>query len=250
MKTERRHELQHNSLDTEMGKILGYLKTNVKGISLAILTLVAVITVGMTVIRNRAAAVSGPRQDYDGLKTQNVDTAEGRKAALTGFEELASQTGNMRVAAMACVEVGDISVRQKFAGDYVTGALDTAEKYYQRVISDFSDVPEAAGRAYLGLARLAEGKGDFAAAKGFYQKVVDLGSQTSPLATEAARDGLASLGDLKKSVRLATSRPAPPIIIPPVPTSQPAVPTTQPAAVTTQPVIPTTQPALPVLPLN
>ena len=221
MKTERRHELKHNSLDTELVKILDYLKKNAKGISLAVMTVIAAITIGWVVIRNQAANVSVPRRDFDQIKRLDTFTADGRSTALGGFEELAAQTGNTRVAAMACVEAGDLCVRQQVSGDFVSGALDKAQKYYQRVIDEFSDTPEAAGRAHLGLARLAEGKGDFAAAREHYQQVVSLGDKTSPLAVNLATKALGTLPNIEKPIRLATTRPAPVITRSLVPTTQP-----------------------------
>jgi len=250
MKTERRHELKHNSLDAELVKVLDYLKKHAKGISLTILGIVAAISVATVVIRNRAHAISAPRAHYDHLKTLNIFTTEGRTAALKGFEELADQDGNEQVAALACVEAGDICVRQQMTGDPAPGSRDRARKHYQRVVNEFGDFPLATGRAYLGLARLAEGDGKFAAAREHYQRVVGLGARTSVLAVNAAKKGLAALSDLEKPIRLATTRPVIPIIEPDPPTTQPATaPSTAPAtAPTTQPATapstaPTTRPA-------
>ena len=230
MKTERRHELKHNSLDAELVKILDYLKKHVKGIILAILTVVAAITVGWTVVRDRAAAVSIPRREYAQLKSLDISTADGRSTALSGFEKLAAQTGNKQVAAMACVEAADICVRQQVVGDFVSGALDKAQKHYQRVIDEFPEMPVAAGRAHLGLARLAEGKGNFAVARDHYQQVIALDDKTSLLARDSAKVELAALADLEKPVRMAAVRPAPPATRPaPPPTTQPTT-TTAPAA--------------------
>jgi len=235
MKAQRRHELKHNTLDAELVKILDYLKKHVGGIILAILAIVAAITVTWSVVRNRAAAVSVPRQQYDQLKSMDTSTAEGRSNALVGFEELSGQTGNARIAALACVEAGDICFRQQFAGDPVSGALDKAQGYYQRAIDDFSEIPVATGRAHLGLARLAEGKGNFEVARDHYQQVIALGDKTSLLAMNSATVAMKGLIDLDKPVRLAATRPAPPVT---PPATQPATP---PA---TQPVTPpATQPA-------
>jgi hypothetical protein len=227
MKTERRHELQHNSLDTELVKGIDYLKKNAKGISLAILTVIAAITLGYVVIRNQSAKVSVPRQKFDQIKRLDTSTANGRSTALTGFKELASQTGNDRVAAMACVEVGDMCVRQQVSGDFVSGALETAQASYQRVIDEFSDNSDALGRAYLGLARLAEGKSNFATAREHYRNILELGDKASLLVKNAATMALDTLSDIEKPVRLATSRPAPVITRSLIPTSQP---TSQPAS--------------------
>ena len=226
MKTERRHELKHNSLDAELVKILEYLKKHISGIILAILAVVAAIWIGLTVYQRNQAAVSGPRQQYDNLKRLDVSTADGRSTALAGFEELSGQTGNPGIAAMACVEAGDICVRQQMAGDFVSGALDKAQKHYQRVIDEFSENPAAAGRAHLGLARLAEGESRFEVARDHYQQVVALGDKTSLLTTNLAKAELKALAELEKPIRLATTRPAPPATPPAIPTTQP---TTQPA---------------------
>ena len=227
MKAERRHELKHNALDAELVKILDYLKQHMKGIILAILAIVAAISVGWAIVRNRAAAVSVPRQDYDQLKRMDTSTADGRSKVLAGFEELSNQTGNRRIAALARVEAADICERQQIAGDFVSGALDKARKHYQRVVDEFADNPVAAGRAYLGLARLAEGKGDLAAARVHYQQVVGLGDRTSPMATNSAKGALAGLDDLAKPIRLATTRPAPPATQPALPSV--TLPTSRPA---------------------
>ncbi len=256
MKTERRHELKHNSLDAELVKVLDYLKQHGKSISLAVLLLIAVISVGWVIIRNRDAALSGPRLQYDSLKT--IDTAEpqGRSDALAGFEELAAQTGNPKYAALGCVEAGDICMAQYIAGDPVTGALAQARKNYQRVIADFSDDMMAVGRAHLGLAKLAESDNKLANAREHYQQVITLGQKTSSLATAEANRAIKALDDLDKPVLLATSRPAPPP--PPTPpatqpdsaatkpagaTATTPATTTKPAATTTIPAAPTTQPA-------
>jgi hypothetical protein len=226
MKTERRHELQHNSLDTELVKIVDYLKKNAKGISLTILTVIAAITLGYVIIRNQAAKVSIPRQEFDQLKMLDTSTPDGRLKFLAVFEKLAAQTGNDRFAALACVEAGDLCVMQQVAGDFVSGSLNKAQNYYQRVVDEFSGDSEALGRAYLGLARLAEGKRDFASAREHYQQIVALGDKTSLLVKNAATMALDTLSDIEKPVRLATSRPAPVITRSLIPTSQP---TSQPA---------------------
>jgi len=223
MKAQRRHDLKHNALDAELVKILEYLKKHIAGIVLAILAVVAATWIGLTVYQRNEAAVSVPRQQYDHLRSLDISTPDGRSNALADFEELSTQTGNPRIAAMACIEAGDICVRQQVAGDFVSGALDKAQKHYQRVIDEFSEIPAATGRAHLGLARLAEGKGSFEVARDHYQQVVALGDKTSLLAKNSAIAALKILGDLEKPIRLATTRPV-------QPTTRPAVlPTTQPA---------------------
>jgi len=220
MKTERRHELKHNSLDAELVKILEYLKTHGKTITMAILVLIAVISVGWIVIRNRAASVSVPRQQYDNLKLIDTVDAKGRADALAGFEELADQTGNTKFAALGCVEAGDICMAQHVAGDSVTGALALAKKHYERVVAEFADEAQAVGRAHLGLAKLAEGERKFDLAEQHYQNVISLGEKTSALATTEATRALAAMKELDEPVRLASKRPPP--ATQPAPTTQPA----------------------------
>ena len=230
MKTERRHDLKHNSLDAELVKILDYLKKNVKGILLAVLVLVAAISAGWAYLSSRQTAFSVPQQQYSQLKGADISKPEDRLVVLAGFTELATQTGNAQIAALACVEAGDICLMQDAAGDPVMGVLDIAQTHYQRVIDEFSDNHAATGRAYLGLARLAEGKGDLDLAGKYYQNVVELGSQTSGQAVKLATQALAAMDELKKPVRLATSRPAPPAPPTPPTTQSATQPATAPAA--------------------
>ncbi|MDP6545111.1 MAG: tetratricopeptide repeat protein [Phycisphaerae bacterium] len=226
MKAKRRHDLKHNALDAELVKILEYIKKHVAGIVFVILVIVAAIWIGLNLYERSETAVSIPRRDYDHLKSLNISTADGRSTALAGFEELTNQTGEPRIAAMACVEAGDICMRQQVAGDFVSGAIDKAQKHYQRVLDEFSDNKSATGRAHFGLARLAEGKGNFEVARDHYQQVVTIGEKTSLLALNSAKAALKVLGELEKPIRLATTRPAPPATPPAIPTTQP---TTQPA---------------------
>jgi len=252
MKTKRRHELQHNALDAELVKIIDFIKKHGKAIVLTVLTVVLATCVIWYAAARHAAKVSGPRRQYDRLKAMPLYTADDRATLLAGFEELAVQTGNQKVAALACVEAAELCILQQVSGEAGPGALKKARGYYRRVVAEFSDVDVAPARAYLGLARLADEEGDLAAAKANYQKVIDLGDRASQVASELASQCLAAL-DEREAIRLATTRPVPPATQPttgpaigPPTTTQPAtkpapVPTTQPA---TKPApAPTTQPA-------
>ena len=175
------------------------------------------MSLGWTYIRNREVSISGPKLQYDHFKIMDISTAKGRADALAGFEELAAQDGNPQLAALGCVEAGDLCLRQKVVGDPVPDALVVARKRYQRVVDEFSDQAIPLGRAYLGLAKLAETEGEFAAARENYELVVSLGENTTQFATAEATKALAALGELNKPVRLAKQRPLPPTTQPDTP---------------------------------
>jgi len=240
MKAQRRHELQHNVLDAELVKIIDFIKKHGKAILTAVLVVILAICVIWYAVSRHAERVSRPRRDYDRLKAMPVRGPEDLAVLLAGFEELADQSGNRDVAALACVDAADLCVTRRVAGEAGPDALQKAKGYYDRVLAEFSDIDAVPSRAYLGLARLAEGRGDMDAAAQNYRKVVELGDKASHVASDLAKARLAALDGLEDPVRLATTRPVVPETQPatapaikPASTTRPAATTTRPAATTT-----------------
>jgi len=210
MKAKRRHELQHNALDAELVKIIDFIKKHGKTIVTITMVIILAICVIWYAVSQHADRVSMPRRQYDRLKAKPVYTPDDRATLLAGLEELAAQNDNRDVAALACVEAAELHVTQQVSGEAGGDALKKARDYYQRVVTEFSDVDAPLARAYLGLARLAEGTGDLDTARKNYQNVVDLGDRASQVTAELAKNRLAALDELKDPVRLATTRPAQP----------------------------------------
>ena len=121
----------------------------------------------------------------------------------------------MHIAALACLAVGDANASRLMTEGSSTPAAerkaygDQAETYYRKATAGFADRPEIVGRAHLGLARLAETRRDFDAARAEYQAVLAAQElKAGPLAAAAA-EGLKTLDELSLPVAMATTAPAP-----------------------------------------
>jgi len=157
-----------------------------------------------------------------------------------------------RLAVQSLLWIGDQSLRQ--LATLGMGAsnpnslklIDQAERAYNRVINEFTDRPMDVAVARLGLAAIAEERGQFDQAKAIYEAVSGLeGAALLPMAN-LAKVKLENIDHYGEPVTFASPPPPPPpttqplneLIIPPAPTS---APTSEPAAAPA----PTTQPANP-----
>jgi len=237
MKSKRRHELQHNVLDAELGRIIDFLKRRGGQILWAIIAAAAIIAL-VVLINNWTAKKALQRQrEFTRLRSDPTLTAEARMEGLT---RLASASDD-RVAAMAWVQLGSQYVGRMVlgGGNVPQGELpdlaDQAEQAYRRVLTEFSDRPMQVAQAHLGLGRLAEARGDAQAARQEYQAVLAMIDMAGHPVGLQARESLAILEASPGKVPLATSMPAGPQADSPA--TQPA---TQPA---TTPGFSATQPA-------
>lgn len=212
MKSRRRHELQKNVLQKELGKAADFFRkygTYIVwgGVVAALVLLVAVYSITQSRDRRRKILAS-----YEQAMTDQTLTMDER---LSDLKALAEQDTNKDIAALACLRVADQSASRLARARSSTPTLDRksyrdqAEAYYRKAIAGFGDRPLIVGRAHLGLASLAETQRDFDTAEAEYQMVLAmLELQGTPLA-EAATRGLETLDELRLSVAMATTAPAP-----------------------------------------
>jgi hypothetical protein len=211
MKAQRRHELQHNVLYSELNKSIEFVRQRrtyiVWGI---VLVLLAVLVVWYSVNKSRRAH-SELQMTYDRLVMMpNVPPQE----FLDGMKTLAD-SDDKRIAVLATVQVGKCCLAQfTAAGGAVAdprqkALADQAGAYFRRVLQKYPDQRLAVAAAHLGLGRLAESEGDFATATEEYQAVTAMTDLAgTPMATDA-RIALAQLDQIKSPVRMATTSSAP-----------------------------------------
>ena len=210
MKSQRRHELQHNILDAELGKGIDFLRRRrtpiVWGIVLAVLA-VLVVTYTVRSAQNKRQVLQAT---YDRLIASSVVTGQ---EFLDGMKSIA-ESSDQTLAALATVQVGKYYAAQFSAAGGMAAdprqkdLSDQAAAYYHRAIQGFPDQRMAVAEAYLGLARLAEGAGDFNTARGEYQTVKSMADLGTPAPMEAA-EALERLDRIKAPVRMATTSSAP-----------------------------------------
>jgi len=266
MKAKRRHELQHNTLDAELEKIIKFFRKH----GWTIITCILAVVIAWMLFamwqssraEDRADIVRRFEQAHAHVRSGGAEDPE---KVLAELDDLIDQTKVPRISVLAAMDAGDIvasQVRQageKLAAARVTGAAASvigelnktfeaqtarARDYYEKAREGMPDEQIIVARAQVGLAALAEtGAGMLAGeqrtkalrkALDQYRAAAALsgaaGSPVAALAESAVRRLTDSEGNLKASytspVRMATTAPAPP----PPPATQPATqPATRPA---------------------
>jgi hypothetical protein len=168
MKSERRHELQHNALADWLAQTILAIQPY-QNIILTAVTAVVVVMLGYTWWSHQAAAQS--TQAWDDM---NVVLESGNVPKLT---KIIDEYPDTNVAQMAAVVSADYYLGQGCERLFVNKAsaqdeLNKAIKLYESVRQG-SRVPEMIQeRAAFGLARAKEAKGELASAERLYEEVV------------------------------------------------------------------------------
>lgn len=252
MKSERRHELQTNSLAHALGQLPQFwaLYGNKVLIGLIIVVLIIVLLVNRSASRKASlehgkqtiVAVQQEISQLQGLRPLlESSAAEGR---LKGFTDTTARIesdlnaigntddpatlaqalllrGDLNWAIATYPELPEATTRPALAlpADR-TKALAEAEEMYTRALNAYSDRPLVKSRAALSLAAIAEQKQEWAKAGEFYQQVIDDTSAPDALRT-LARKNLESLPSIEKPIYIAPATQ-------PVTATDASVPATQP----------------------
>ncbi len=228
MKAKRRHELQHNVLDAELGKIVEFFKK--RGSLIAWGILVAALVVFLIIyVRGRGVRVAETLQANYDRWTIEYRNQGGTDKVLEGFQTLAEQTDDERIAALASVRIGDIYATKLRAGgprsDSERAAFHTqAKTYYERVLSQFPDQTLAVAKSRFGLAKLAESQTppDIETARSYYRKIVATQQLLAQPVMAEAQGSLDRLEEILEPIPMATTAP----VVETQPASQPATAST------------------------
>ena len=211
MKSTRRHELQHNALDAELAKIVGFFKKHGTKLSWGVLVL-ALVALGWVWWTRKATAQRVEVQNrYTRLTQLTASSETYDQELINGFKSLSEQDTVRWVAADSLLKLGRIYATLALLGNEKSQrdeAIPQARKYYQRVIDGFGDFPPFVAAAHVGLGKLAEGQGDFESARGSYKTVLDMPALTGYPVLQQARQASSQLGTFQTPVRLATTMPA------------------------------------------
>ena len=213
MKSQRRHELQHNLLDAELGKIIGFFKKYGNYIAWGVLIAALIILVATYSVSKQRRAVTDIHARYDRAMTDSGVKPDDRINDLTA---LAVQDADSKVAALACIAAGDaygaklVTSLAPMSADQRKENIRQAEVYYRMAINNFANRPEIVARAHFGLGRLAENQRNFDTAQTEYQAVLSMPLKTSGgTIYAAAKKALEGLDELRTPIPMATTAPAP-----------------------------------------
>lgn len=212
MKSQRRHELQHNVLDAELARGVDFLRRRRTPLVWGVILVAAALLIVTYAVRSAQAKERSLQATYDRLVTSYTVTGQ---EFLDGMKSLAD-CSDKRIAAMATVQVGNYYAAQfSVVGGVIADPrqrdlADQAAAYFRRALADFPNERLSLAEAHVGLARLAEGAGDFAAATQEYQTVTAMTDVAGTPAAAKAAEGLQRLESIKTPVPMATTRAAEP----------------------------------------
>ncbi|MHC4563389.1 MAG: hypothetical protein ACYS8X_11515 [Planctomycetota bacterium] len=196
MKSQRRHELQHNVLDTELGKTIDFFRQNgLRLIGVFILVGVLAFLGFKTLRRMRERPIRLEARLSELVRSPSLTLEE----RVVGLEELVDDGGSRLVAAQACLALGNIHLQEAMAGTSPTGYQELCQKadtYFARAVESFADQPIMVAKGYVGRGIVAENLGNFEAAKEHFGAAVAVeGAAHTPVTREAMekRDAVASL---------------------------------------------------------
>jgi len=259
MKSQRRHDLKQNVLSIELAHIRDFLKRRGNLLAWAALIVALGIFIFVYVRSRHQGQIEDVRVRFEQLQAQAENPEVKAEDIIAGLKSLADQDSDPRVAALATVTLGDQCFMRSIVGQAAQAEqkevgralpksqqkelLDQAGTYYRKVLQNFPTETDAVARAYVGLAKLAEDRGDFEEAAKEYDSAIAL-NVTGAAVT--AQEGKARLAEIKSAVPMATTMPAEEK----KPQTQPATaPAAGPAA--TRPAVeaePATKPAAPPAP--
>jgi hypothetical protein len=167
MKSERRHELQHNELAEWLFRA-GQRVKPYQNLILAVVVALAVALVGWTIWSRTAAARAATAWNEltGGLQNDSLDT----------LTRVAETYPNTPVGQMASLVTADFQLaegcKQRFINRvFAQRALNTAINLYSAALRDCRS-PSLLERATFGIARAKEAQGDLEAAAKYYGDIV------------------------------------------------------------------------------
>ncbi len=199
MKAEERHRLKTNELDMKLSELLKYVSGPGKKYLVGGIIVLLALIAGSLMFSNFKSArqdQSWLLQSYLQVRQLNWDKAVQQSrlgaagnasqiapASYTSeelaelLEELSDQAQGTAVGMTALLQSAEtLRSRLYMEPQYISETqkqeiCDSAEKKYNEVLSKYSSNPMAAGAAQLGLAILAEDRGDWKKARELYQKI-------------------------------------------------------------------------------
>ncbi|NLF30289.1 MAG: hypothetical protein GX591_05295 [Planctomycetes bacterium] len=202
--------MKESELAKELVKTGTYIKNHAGTLALSVVAAVAVLYLIVTLIgrADRARQIEWQHLYEAAWHEHQVPTDR-----LAALQELSEQSSQDAVAAWANVRAGELALQIVADGWYTlseierNARLQEARTAFETVLAEHGDNVQAAGKAHLGLGRLAEYQGNDDEAAARYAAAADLEPRGARLIAAEALERRARLAALPDSVPLAT-RPA------------------------------------------
>lgn len=209
MKSQRRHELQHNTLDAELHRMVSFFKTHGTKVAWGILLIAAVILAIVGYRRYSERNLIDIQNRYNQVLFALSQPGGEDQQILQELHDLAGQDTVEWVAVDAALRIGTIYAEkaiQADSDDQQTEYRQEAIRQFERVIEAFADSPVAVGRAKVALARLHEQE-DPDKAQEYYQSVESNEALNGYPVQLVARQSLMAFRQGRESIHLARNVP-------------------------------------------
>ena len=207
MDSDRRHDLQHNALDSELSKLLTFFKTHGNRIFWAVIILgfglVLLLFAHTRSQKRRQAEVAR----YEAILTPSPGMTRAEQVVFMDgvpikLKEFAETANDRTLAAKAMIEAGNFELRRYLLDGAQEERLVSAESLFNQAKADFADRPIVVAQAQFGLGVVAENRSQLLVAREAYNAVLEMPvTEGTPIA-EAAKQKIALLPDLAHPVRL------------------------------------------------
>ncbi len=214
MQSEERHELKQNDLQEFLGNFGEFWKKSGNATMITI-TLVVVVLAGYRLYSTHTST-----------QHENAWTDLALSSSPAAFAELGLNSPFPATRAKANLNAADLYLQESLAdtpesetslgGLTAAQKLDEAARLYQLVLDEEKAHEAFKVNAALGLAVVAEGKGNFTDAAAQFKAVIERASDTYPAHAAAAQAHLDMITRLENPVALAADPPAPIDLVPPV----------------------------------
>jgi len=200
MKSQRRHDLQQNTLSMKLGKGLSFLRVH-STIILWCLLGVAIVVLGATWV------VKNARANEHLVQSQYARLAQTPPGGLERVEDLKAivDQNHQPYSALAAAEIGNDFTSRLIANWNTLLAEErqeyrnSANQWFEKVLMEYPTQDQAVAKARLGLARIAESWGEYDRAEELYQQVMQMDTLAGHSVMLLARQGLSTLPELKKA---------------------------------------------------
>ena len=217
MKSERRHELEHNTLDTEISKTINFFKKHLNRILTVVLIALVLIVGWMWWDKHKAKKAWESQSQYGQLCGQldiqtnqdNIDPDTISKL-INGFLNLSNDSSSPEIAANSLLQIAKLYSLQGLnaneSGEQKK-AFGHAENYYKKVVSECGEFPFIVAGAKIGLGKLAENRNDFSEAGKLYQSAKNTPGIDGYPVKKLAEAALLKIKGFDGNVKLARELP-------------------------------------------
>lgn len=211
MDADRRHELEHNVLDTELSKFVVFVKNNINRILTGVIIILVIAVAYTYITREMKSRRASVQNRYDTVVARAAMPGAKSDELIAEFRELSDQSSVDWIAANSILQIGRLQAKQ------ATEAKDDAKRKnffqqakqaYEDAMDKYSDQPQIVASAMLGLGKISEDMGDYSAAKANYEKVAKNTSLEGYPVQQQAQVALDRIAQFKGRPQLATTKPA------------------------------------------